>query len=191
LPHRDLGGKKIRFGSEMCGMAHDLAAKLGKHSRRFIECSREALKPSALQRRGGAVDSRPGRLRQRKPQPLAPRPCACPARTSAPSRHSVTSAPAYHSSYLRNYHSFNNRSYLHSLLRIILRRWCRWSCPALLLSVSRFWYLNCQHLWYLFLESVCLALQVCQSVRHLPRDECTTPHSRTAPPPSHHLHRLF
>ena len=53
------------------------------------------------------ADSRPGRLQQRKPQPLAPRPCACPVRTSAPSRHRVTSAPAYHSSYLRNYHSFN------------------------------------------------------------------------------------
>jgi hypothetical protein len=53
------------------------------------------------------VDSRPGRLQQRKPQPLAPRPCACPpVRTSAPSRHRATSAPAYHSSYLRNYHSF-------------------------------------------------------------------------------------
>jgi len=63
----------------------------------------------------GTVDSQSGRLRQRKPQPLAPRPCACPVRTSAPSRHRATSAPAYHSSYLRNYHSFNNRSYPHPL----------------------------------------------------------------------------
>ena len=42
MPHRDLGGKKIRFESEICEMPHDLAEKLGKHSRWFIECSHEA-----------------------------------------------------------------------------------------------------------------------------------------------------
>ena len=92
----------------MCDMSHDLAEKLGEHSRRLIECSHEtrAKVRSALQATRRTADSRPGHLRQRKPQPLAPRPCACPVRTSAPSRHRATSAPAYHSSYLRNYHSF-------------------------------------------------------------------------------------
>jgi hypothetical protein len=32
---------------------------------------------------GGTVDQRPGHLRQQKPQPLAPRPRACPVRASA------------------------------------------------------------------------------------------------------------
>jgi hypothetical protein len=36
---RDLGGKKIRSGSEMCDMAHNLVEKLAKHSRRLDECS--------------------------------------------------------------------------------------------------------------------------------------------------------
>ena len=89
-----------------CDMSHDLAEKLGKHSRRLIGCSHETRATVRSKRRGGPLTHGRG-LRQRKPQPLAPRPCACPVRTSAPSRHRATSAPAYHSSYLRNYHSFN------------------------------------------------------------------------------------
>jgi hypothetical protein len=42
MPHRDLGGKKIRFGSEMCDMAHNLAEKLAKHSRKLDEYSHGA-----------------------------------------------------------------------------------------------------------------------------------------------------
>jgi hypothetical protein len=110
-------GEKIRFGSEMtCATCCTISSKrwrgtlevsMSVHQRRF--------EPSALQRRGSAVDSRSGRFRQWGPLPLAPRPCACPVRASAPSRRRATSAPAYHSSYLRNWHSFNNRSYPHLL----------------------------------------------------------------------------
>jgi hypothetical protein len=39
LPHRDLSGKKIRFGSEMCDMLHDLVEKMAKHSQSLDECS--------------------------------------------------------------------------------------------------------------------------------------------------------
>ena len=106
-------GEKIRFGSEMtCATCCTISSKrwrgtlevsMSVHQRRF--------EPSALQRRGSAVDSRSGRFRQWGPLPLAPRPCACPVRASAPSRRRATSAPVYHPSYLRNCHSFNNRSY--------------------------------------------------------------------------------
>ena len=67
----------------MCETSHDLAAKLGKHSRRFIECShtKRSLELRSCDR--GTVDPQSGRLRQRKPQPLAPRPGACPVRGQA------------------------------------------------------------------------------------------------------------
>jgi hypothetical protein len=50
------------FGSEMCDMTHNLVEKLAKHPRRFSDCSPRSSSQSALQRRGGAVDSRPGRF---------------------------------------------------------------------------------------------------------------------------------
>jgi hypothetical protein len=52
----------------------------------------------------GAVDPRPGRLRQWGPLPRTPRPCANPVRASAsaPSRREATAALAYRPCYLRN-----------------------------------------------------------------------------------------
>jgi hypothetical protein len=84
--------------------------------------ARAKVRSSDEEGRGGTVDSRPGRLRQRKPQPLAPHPRTCPVRASAPSRrHRATSAPApaYHSSYLRNCHSFKGSDEARSRWRLV------------------------------------------------------------------------
>jgi hypothetical protein len=43
-------------------MEHNLVEKMAKHFRRPDECSPRKLEPSALQRRGDTVDSRPWRF---------------------------------------------------------------------------------------------------------------------------------
>ena len=116
MPHRDLGGEKIRFGSEMCDMAHNLAEKLAKHSRKLDECAHEARAKVRSSDEGVPLTHGRGVCSSgnRSHSHPARVPARC-GRTSAPSRHRATSAPAYHSSYLRNFHSFNNRSYPHPL----------------------------------------------------------------------------
>jgi hypothetical protein len=54
------------------------------------------------------------------------------------------------------------------------------SFKAVLLSISRFWYPNYQNPWQLLLKSICLALQVCQSVRHSPGRPMPYSSSRTS-----------
>jgi hypothetical protein len=64
----------------MCDMTHDLVAKMAKHSRRSDERSPRSSSQVRSSDEGVPLTHGRGVLRQRKPLPLAPRPCACPVR---------------------------------------------------------------------------------------------------------------